>query len=83
MVVLSVMKLQLYGIIKGQTITDPINRMITITKYVSFTHLGLVNQDKSGPINSGVLKLFCITTLSKHFQNFRDPKMLQTTTNLR
>ncbi len=31
----------------------------------------------------GVLKLFCIATLSKHFLNFRDPKMLKTATNLR
>jgi hypothetical protein len=25
----------------------------------------------------GVLKLFCIATLSEHFQNFRDPKVLK------
>jgi hypothetical protein len=34
-------------------------------------------------VKAGVLKLFCIATLSKHFQNFCDPKMLQTTANLR
>jgi hypothetical protein len=30
-----------------------------------------------------VLNLFCIMTLSKHFQNFCDPEVLKTTTNLR
>jgi hypothetical protein len=45
----------LNGIALGQTIIDPINRMITISEYVSFTkytigrHLGLVNQDKFDP----------------------------------
>jgi hypothetical protein len=34
-------------------------------------------------VKAGVLKLFCIATHSKYFQNFCDPKMSQTTTNLR
>jgi hypothetical protein len=34
-------------------------------------------------VTAGVLKLLRSATLSKYFQNFRDPKMLQITTNLR
>jgi hypothetical protein len=38
---------------------------------------------QSDHIKSGVLKLFCTATLSKYLQNFCEPKMSQTTTNLR
>jgi hypothetical protein len=34
-------------------------------------------------INAGVLKLFCIATLFKNFLYFWDPRMLQTSMNLR
>ena len=75
------------GITLSQTITDNNNRMITVTKYISYTKYaierfkGLVQSIQLDPINPGVLKLFCIATLSKYLQNFRHPKMSQTTKN--
>ncbi len=33
--------------------------------------------------NAAALKIFCIATLSKFFQNFGDPEMIQTSTNQR
>jgi hypothetical protein len=77
------------GITLSQTITDNINRMVTVTKYISYTKYaierfkGLVQSVQLDPINPGVLKLFCIATLFKMFSNFRNPRMLQTSMNLR
>jgi hypothetical protein len=44
------------------------------------SHFG---KSKSFSCNAGLLKLFCTATLSKYLQNFRDPKLSQSTTNLR
>jgi hypothetical protein len=63
------------------TINEPFFMFLKQTVVETICFLTSIVQWK--PLNARVLKLFCAATLFRYLQNFRDPKMSQTTTNLR
>jgi hypothetical protein len=70
-----------WPLIATLTINEPFFMSLKQTVVETICFLTSIVQWK--PLNAGVLKLFCAATVFRYLQNFRDPKMSQTTTNLR
>ncbi len=56
---------------------------IGVPHLATFIFIIFLNVIASKSLTSGDLKIFCIATLFKIFLDFRDPKMLETSMNLR